>query len=339
MNPLGLASEELLKAVRGLLYGWLTPGFALFRELLERCRHRRRLRKEGYRGVRCQVIPGTVYKRPDPLIYSQTYLMSLGLAVTWDNPDITLFRNGAPAPSSALLPNTEYEIRATIWNGSNDAPAIGMPVEFSFLSFGIGTTSTGIGTTKVDLPVRGAPGHPTLASMKWRTPATPGHYCIQVNLIWADDANPKNNLGQKNTTVGAFHSPAVFEFPVFNAANWTEHVTLTADTYTLPEPINCDDVVNGRLFFRDGGQRQRLTPAEICKLLADQQRAGLFPIPSDWTVDIVPKEFDTAPGASVNVTVTVTPPASFTSGTRAFNINAFNRDHKLLGGVTLYTQR
>ena len=33
-------------------------------------------------------IPSHTYRRPDPLIYSQTYLMSQGLSVTWDNPDI-----------------------------------------------------------------------------------------------------------------------------------------------------------------------------------------------------------------------------------------------------------
>ena len=31
-------------------------------------------------------LPSTIYKRPDPLIYSQYFLMSKGLAVTWDNP-------------------------------------------------------------------------------------------------------------------------------------------------------------------------------------------------------------------------------------------------------------
>jgi hypothetical protein len=80
MNPLGSASEELLRAVRGLLYGWLTPGFALLRELCRRHRHRRHLHRRGDTTVRCQVIPSTVYKRPDPLIYCQQYLMAQGLA-------------------------------------------------------------------------------------------------------------------------------------------------------------------------------------------------------------------------------------------------------------------
>ena len=34
----------------------------------------------------CIQLPPDVYKRADPLIYSQYYLMAQGLAVTWDNP-------------------------------------------------------------------------------------------------------------------------------------------------------------------------------------------------------------------------------------------------------------
>jgi hypothetical protein len=76
--------------------------------------------------------------RPDPLIYSQQYLMGLGLAVTWDNPDIWLERNGSRVSSHAIEPDTEYEIVARIWNGSTDAPVPLLHVRFSYLSFGGG---------------------------------------------------------------------------------------------------------------------------------------------------------------------------------------------------------
>ena len=46
-------------------------------------------------------IPSTIYKRPDPLIYSQYYFMARGFAVTWDNPDISLTE--LPARGDALL--------------------------------------------------------------------------------------------------------------------------------------------------------------------------------------------------------------------------------------------
>jgi hypothetical protein len=334
---LNALSQELVRALRSLTYGWVSPGFHLIRELCRRRKHQRKLLADGHRGVRCQVIPSTIYKRPDPLIYSQQYLMSQGLAVTWDNPDITLFRNGAPVSSSDLILDTEYEVRATIWNGSTEAPAINMPVNFSYLTFGIATASTAIGQTRVDLPVRGAPGHPAMAAMPWRTPAAPGHYCLQIDLLWDDDANPYNNLGQENTNVGTAQSPAVFEFPVGNVTKVRDHVTLEADSYTLPDPINCREVVNGRLMPADEHGRPLMGEA-LCRALADRHRQGQFPLLAGWTLDIQPQAFDLDPGQSQNVIVTVDPPAGFT-GTQAVNINAFNRDHLFIGGVTLYTQR
>jgi len=84
----------------------------------------------------CARIKDSVYKRPDPMIYSQPFLGSQGLAVTWDNPDIHLERNGVVVNSSSLSPATEYDIVARIWNGSNIAPAIDFPVTFSYLEFG-----------------------------------------------------------------------------------------------------------------------------------------------------------------------------------------------------------
>ena len=69
-------------------------------------------------------LPSTIYKRPDPLIYSQYFLMARGFAVTWDNPDIWLTELPAPdgtmvpVPSHALLPGHVYRIHARIYNGS-----------------------------------------------------------------------------------------------------------------------------------------------------------------------------------------------------------------------------
>ena len=77
-----------------------------------------------------------------------------------------------------------------------------MPVFFSYLTFGIGIVPTLIGVTVVDLPVKGASGHPLETFHDWRTPATAGHYCLQVGLFWGDDAEPDNNLGQENVDVG-----------------------------------------------------------------------------------------------------------------------------------------
>src|SRR5262249_36988316 len=51
---------------------------------------------------------------------------------------------------------------------------------------------------------------------KWRTPDTPGHYCIEVNLSHPDDGNPSNNRGWNNTQVFAAHSPVSRPIRIFN---------------------------------------------------------------------------------------------------------------------------
>ena len=138
--------------------------------------------------------------------------MSLGLAVTWDNPDIQLYENSAPVSSSQLKADTDYEIVARIWNNSTEAPVVNLPVHFTYMSFGVGTQSHGIGDTQVNLGVKGGSNHPAFAHMLWHTPAAAGHYCIRVNLDWNDDANPNNNLGQENTNVVQAHSPGSSTF-------------------------------------------------------------------------------------------------------------------------------
>ncbi len=175
----------LLMILYILLFRWLRDFIEIIRRLLDKKRRNKDLRDDR-RGrplhcrPRCAVVPPVVYRRADPLIYSQHYLMEQGLAVTWDNPDIQLFENGLPVSSSALKPATTYEIDATIWNNSLDAPAVGMPVEFEFQSFGVGAVLTAIGTQVINLPVKGAPGHPAHAKQKWTTrrhPVTTASRC------------------------------------------------------------------------------------------------------------------------------------------------------------------
>jgi hypothetical protein len=89
--------------------------------------------------MQCFPIPGPIYRRPDRCIYSQQYLMSQGLAVTWDNPDVHLELGGVTVDSSDLKPSTTYDVIAPIWNNSIDAPAVNMAVNFYFLTFGVQT--------------------------------------------------------------------------------------------------------------------------------------------------------------------------------------------------------
>jgi hypothetical protein len=351
--------RTLLLLIAWILYemaiGWLIAFLRLLAEVSERRRWERTLATSGFDSKHCQVIPPDVYKRPDPLIYCQSYLLSLGLGVTWDNPDIQLYDVAAGMTainSHDLQPGSEYEIRATIYNGSTDAPAPGMPVEFSFLSFGIGTTSTPIGETSVDLPVRGAPGHPATAAMRWTTPATPGHYCIQVKLIWNDDANPNNNLGQENTDVGAAHSPAVFIFPVKNQNRIEETIRLYADGYRLPDQTPCNDKAKTeptrpsrtrqgaslRYFDRPTRDPGKAALQAVCASRLRRHELDRHPLPAGWQVTIEPENLTLGPGQEQTIQVIAEPPADF-HGTEPINVHAIDSAGRAVGGVTLYTTR
>jgi hypothetical protein len=115
--------------------------------------------------------------QPDPLIYSQTELMKLGLAVTWDNPDVQLYRNGVPVSSWELDPATEYEVVARVWNKSIDAPVIGLPVIFSMLSFGVGSKLEV--SDNIDSGVGVGRPQPRRREDHVTTPPTAGHYCVR----------------------------------------------------------------------------------------------------------------------------------------------------------------
>ena len=288
----------------------------------------RRNRKQSERP--CVTLSGRVYRRPDPLIYSQKYLMGLGLAVTWDNPDIHLEKDGSPAPPHSLLPATTYTIIARVWNGSTTAPAINMPVRFSYLDFGIGGIRVPIGETRVDLPVKGAVGCPAFTSIAWKTPATPGHYCIQVELVWSDDANPNNNLGQTNVDVKALNSPrATFSFPLRNDSLRPRVLTLELDSYSIPPLDPCRE--------SEQGTQSDLTREEV---IAHQQKALLrhgrhaHAIPNNWRIAVDSQEMRLSPGEQRQVGIDITAPDSF-SGQQAINVNAFEGG-LLVGGVTLY---
>ena len=60
-------------------------------------------------------------KKPDPFLYSQQYLISLGLPVTWDNPDIYIYEGNTLVDPHNLQANTNYTVVARIWNNSPPA--------------------------------------------------------------------------------------------------------------------------------------------------------------------------------------------------------------------------
>ncbi|MFO0601530.1 MAG: NEW3 domain-containing protein [Polyangiales bacterium] len=326
-----------MKALRFNMLGWLGTLAALFRRLLLAVARNREARAVLTRkqrrdsGTGCEPVRSRAVKRPDPLIYSQRYLRAQGFAVTWDNPDIQLFFGGAPVPSSALKPETEYDVVARIWNASTDAPVVAMVVELSFLTFGIGAASTAVGTTQVDIGVLGSPSNPSFAKFTWKTPPAAGHYCLQVRFAYPGDREPGNNLGQENTNVVDAHSPAILEFALRNPFAHEDRFTFHADAYTLPPRRDCDDERRQRPRGRVARELHR-------RVVAAAHAPERHTVPVGWRVEFEPPQPTLAPGESVTVRATVTPPDDFT-GTQPLNISATGASGRLAGGVTTYVRR
>jgi hypothetical protein len=277
----------------------------------------------------CVPINHPNFKRPDPLIYDQYYLMGLGLAVSWQNPDIKILQGGVPVASSYdLQPGTKYTIRARIWNASTDAVCGGMPVFFSYLSFGVGTQSNPIGQTSVNLGAKGSASCPVYAEMEWTTPSAPGHYCIQVSFDWPDDLNPFNNLGQENTQVVPAHSPGVFTFALRNVGGEPRDFRFAPDTFAIEPPPPCSDPRrNGKVALDRG----------VSTLARLRNSRTANPLPADWQVTFTPAAPSLSPGEQIDIQVTVTPPNSF-HGQQPINIHTFSGPD-LIGGVTISLQR
>jgi hypothetical protein len=295
------------------------------------------------RGGPCITVSPAALKRADPLIYAQYYLMKMGLAVTWDNPDIQIFRAGIPVAPSELLAATDYDVQVRVWNGSYDAPALNLPVALSFLSFGIGVSSTAIGINKADLDVKGGPLEPALTSIPWKTPAVPGHYCLQALLMWPDDANPDNNLGQKNVQVGKASSPAVFDIQVHNDAAIPRAFTFEVDQYTIPPVDPCAAPAPPQRDVAAQPSQSRLAESKArWKTVLATQSYGRFPLSPGWTVTFSPARPVLDAFQQITLQITVEPPAGFV-GQQTVNVHGFaqaeNRGRALAGGVTLLVEK
>jgi hypothetical protein len=322
----------LSQVLKALAYGWIVAIIKLLKQLCKMLKALCTFLKlsqwqQETTADQCCSFTNPAYHRPDPCIYDQYYLMSLNIAVTWDNPDITLLQNGVVVSKTHLLPNTEYEIDATIWNNSFFAPVAGMQVNFGYLSFGVSTVLHPIGSTLVNLGVKGGPGCPALAKMLWTTPATPGHYCIQVQFSCTDDSNPNNNLGQNNVQVVPAQSPANFTFALRNQTKAANAYNFEVDTYTIPPAPPCPEAI---------AKNQGTFADRLKKIQAAHNRSN-FPVPAAWTVEITPPQVALAPGEETQIGVSVTPPVGFT-GTLPFNFHAMY-GKSYAGGVTVYVSK
>jgi hypothetical protein len=313
-----------------LLYKWLVVVIELIRRI---CNERGKKKKEKQdipRRIRkasknnCVPIRHPNYHKPDPMIYAQYYLMNQGLAVTWDNPDIQLYLKGVPVSSNAVLPDTVYEIVARCWNASYDAPVVGMPVMFSYLDFGAGTANNPIGQATINLGVIGGSDNPNFAKIFWKTPQTPGHYCVQVLLEWSDDKNPYNNLGQENIDIINVHSPAQFDFKVRNSDPLKHQFRIEADSYSIPPSLPCREAKNL-------GTRKK-------EFILERNSRKNFPVPSDWKIEYNEEEFVLNADEEKTIKVTATPPDGF-KGRKPLNFNVFDERNVLTGGVTVTIEK
>jgi hypothetical protein len=152
---------------------------------------------------------------------------------------------------------------------------------------------------------------------------------LQVRLIWTDDANPNNNLGQSNTDVKALNSPhAQFTFPLRNATRLRQQYVLRADAYTLPGPRPCGDQSLGdapQISKEEAQRRMRQTLAA--------QGYETQALPAGWRVAIAPAEITLGGGEEAPITVDINSPDGY-RGQMSFNVNAF-AGAALAGGVTL----
>jgi hypothetical protein len=194
--------------------------------------------KHSRKRLPCLPLPPDVARKPDPLIYCQSYLQSLGIAVTWDNPDIHIFKGGVPVNPHDLQPNTTYEVDITVHNGSNEAPAPNTRVTLYYRKWSVSGPWIFASQGNVDVPVRGAAGEPAEITLPWTTPNDSGHFCVMAVLFHASDLNPANNFGQTNTDISpnAKRGQVLnFDIPVMHLLPGRRTLRLQLTSYRLPE--------------------------------------------------------------------------------------------------------
>ena len=307
----------------------------------------RRKQREGD-GVRtdkcCLKVPPRVWKKPDPYLYSQSYLMRLGLEVTWDNPDIRIERLGQEI-LGPLSPNTDYEIVATIHNASVEAPAFNVTAEFQLMDFGAGPIPKPIGSAAVPVvQVQGFP--PASVRVPFKSPATGGHKSVIVRLTCTDDAHPENNTGQKNLQVVNIAKGTAnvggLVLPLFNPTPNEMKLLLKASTYRLAarRVDNVESVVNPRRGFQKTGRF--LSDVEFRDMvrrsrpkIVEANRQGAFPLPADWALNLPVGPVAVPPGAGIEIHLPLKLPVDLPPGQHDLNVNAYALNGSLFGGITI----
>jgi hypothetical protein len=225
----------------------------------------------------CARLPEAVIRRPDPAIYSQRLLMSQGLPVTWNNPDIWIAPAANPAaiePDSYNLKDDEdYIVTVQAHNAGTDA-AIGVRVRLRYRPWSFNSpdevpVETDAGGNEVVRFVNIPPLGSALATFAWHTPAVPAgsdseHFCLVASLYHPMDTNTANNSGQENTNVWRSPNPGLpaagdtiqIDVPLHNFGRRERRFVFNADTYA----IDADDRVELRLKTTLGDARR--SPAQ-----------------------------------------------------------------------------
>jgi hypothetical protein len=119
MRILRFVFQQLVGLLKIVAYEWAVGAYQMIRRLIaalcELWRRRKLPHDKRHPEQECLQIQHPSLLRPDPTIYSQLYLMKLGLPVTWDNPDIRLFRNGAQVDEGCDAQECKILPRCRFW--------------------------------------------------------------------------------------------------------------------------------------------------------------------------------------------------------------------------------
>jgi hypothetical protein len=305
---------------------------------------------------KCGEIPPNVKRKPDPCLYDQFYLQSLGYAVTWDNPDIWVtLPDGTLVNSYDLLADTDYLLNAQIHDASFD-PALATQVRCFYRPWSFNSPDripielNPDGTQRVVI-LHIPPWSQKIAQFHWHTPKALGHYCLQVECYHPDDKNPNNNLGQENTQVvgGKAGQMLHVEARLFNRVETARRIRIEADQYRIPEgkielklatrtlPLRKKapfDALYNLLLRRDarGGLKTQNGSAPVWisyayrgwEQLKKGNARGAFPIRSPWQVKVNGKdvgegrttELTLEPKQQVAIPIDAQIPAGAAVGTR-----------------------
>ncbi len=279
-------------------------------------------------GDPCVYIPERISNRPDPCLYSQFLLMQLGQPVTWDNPDVALFLGGVEQNTYDLTVNTHYEVRITVHNASREKPAVGTQVAIRWIEFGAGALIRHpIANLAATVPVW--PGTITLTT-DWQTPATPGHYCIEIELSHPQDANPANNRGWNNTQVKAAGSEVQVPIRIFN--QWvagpppTDVVPRTLAMPSDANPWNLVELTVDSYVFHDA-------------IGKDADPNSMFePRPPAWPARVAPNLFHFGPDETYRDVLLIVDAPDTPGPPEAFNVSG-RQGGAPIGGVTVTVTR